>query len=357
MNASIILLVENMTTNMTNKYDNYIVSVCVSVYNGEKHLRKCLDSVFSQDIKNMEIILVNDGSEDNTLQIMNEYKASFPQIKIIVVEQKHSGLAQGRLTGVRHATGNYVSFIDVDDYLVEGAYCTILDFMEGNEADIYEFQTIREGYLSKSPYTGVKDAKSVLIDYFNGVGIPVNYWLRWFRRELLTESVFPVGISLHEDVYAFPCILHRAETIAYIDMPLHVHTKNESSIMGRLYADKNGREYFEKQKTFLMSIPHIASNIGQDVIEREYKEPFKHYILRLYLSFLFMDVKDVSYEEKLDAIIDTLKLNMSRNQLERYIRENVPLNCKMNCAIRMLGLRNAYKLLRLKTSISGINRG
>lgn len=319
-----------------------LISVCISVYNGEEFLERCLDSAIKQSIDSMEIVLVDDGSSDSTLQIMHEYQDRFPGIKVI--QQQHLGLAQGRWTGVRNATGKYVTFLDADDYLLDGAYKTIIDFMSDHEADIYEFQTIREGYYSKSPYSGIIDAKKVLKDYFNGVGMPVNYWLRWFKRELLKESVFPVGISLHEDVYAFPCILNNASTIAYVDKPLHVHTKNESSIMGNLYANQSRREFFEKQKTLLLSIPHIVSNIGQDVIEREYKGSFKNYVIRIYLEFLFMDINGVSYEEKLDAVISTLNLDMSRNELERYIRENVPLNCKMNYTTRLLGLKNAYKV-------------
>ena len=337
--------------------ENPIVSVCISVYNGEKHLKKCLDSVMVQGIEQIELVLVDDGSTDSTQQIMKEYQARFPERRIIVIEQEHLGLAQGRLTGVKNSTGDYITFLDADDYLIEGAYKTILEFMKTTRADIFEFQTIRERYYSRSPYSALMDAKEVLIDYFNGVGMPVNYWLRWFKRGLLSESIFPVGISLHEDVFAFPCILQNASTIAYINKPLYVHTKNESSIMGRLYAHREGREYFEKQKILLLSIPHIISNIGKDVIDRKYKEPFVHYIVRTYLIFLFMDFKNITYEEKLDAIINTLRLEMTMKELEKYIRMNVPLNCKKNYAIKVLGLRNTYQMLRLKTRLSGISRG
>ena len=134
-----------------------LVSVCISVYNGEDHLRKCLDSVLSQDISSMEIVLVNDGSTDGTSEIMHEYQNIFPEIRII--EQENRGLAQGRWTGVKNSTGSYITFLDADDYLLEGAYKTILQFMENNEADIYEFQTIREGYYSKSPYSGIMEAR------------------------------------------------------------------------------------------------------------------------------------------------------------------------------------------------------
>lgn len=343
--------------NQSAKANDVTISVCISVYNGEGFLNKCLDSVISQDIANMEIVLVDDGSTDRSFQKMNEFKERYPSMKVKVIEQVHSGLAQGRLTGVRNASGEYITFLDVDDYLMEGAYKTILDFMKTTKADIYEFETIRDGYCSKSPYSGIMDAKAVLKDYFNGVSMPVNYWLRWYKRDLLKETIFPVGISLHEDVYAFPCILHNASTIAYIDKPLHFHTKNVSSIMGSHYAYKNGREYFEKQKILLLSIPHIISNLGEDVINREYKEPFQHYIMKLYLSFLFMDVKGVSYEEKLDAIIHTLNLDMSRKELERYIRTNFPRNRRMNYLIKILGLKNTYRLLGKKAIPSGNRRG
>ena len=83
-----------------------LVSVCISVYNGEDHLRKCLDSVLSQNISSMEIVLVNDGSTDDTSEIMHEYQNRFPEIRII--EQENRGLAQGRWTGVKNSSGSPV---------------------------------------------------------------------------------------------------------------------------------------------------------------------------------------------------------------------------------------------------------
>ena len=333
------------------KPDSLLISVCISVYNGEKFLQRCLDSVLSQNIKSMEIVLVNDGSTDGSSEIMYDYQARSPD-KTKIIEQVNKGLAQGRWTGVKNASGRYITFLDVDDYLLYGAYKEILQTMEHTKADIYEFQTIRSGYYSKSPYSGIMDAKQVLADYFNGAGIPVNYWLRWFRRELFTENIFPKGISLHEDVYGFPCLLNRARTIAYINRPLHVHTKAPNSIMNRHYENRESREYFEKQKILLLSIPHIISNIGQDVIDTEYKEEFSQYKTRIYYNYIFMNIKGVSYNEKLDAVIDTLDLKESRRELEKFISQNVPLNSIRNHVIHCLGLRTGYQLYNLKRALS-----
>lgn len=330
---------------------HYRISVCISVYNGEKHLRRCLDSVVAQRQAGIEIILVDDGSTDDTPNIMRGYGVQHPNIKII--EKEHSGLAQGRCTGVKNASGEYVTFLDADDYLIDGAYETVLQFVETTKADIYEFQTIREGYYSKSPYTGVMSTKQVLRDYFNGTGIPVNYWLRVFRRELFNDRVFPKEISLYEDVYAFPCLLYNAETIAFIEKPLHVHTKEKASIMNSFYSDKNGREAFDKQKTLLKSIPHIENNIGKDVIDGEYKDCFDCYKARIYRDFIFMDINGISYSDKLDAVLSTLELKITRQELENLIEKNIETSSTTGRMIRTIGLRNAYLLYRLGNRIRG----
>ena len=332
--------------------NEYLVSICISVYNGEKYLRRCLDSVLSQKISSMEIVLVNDGSTDSSSEIMYEYQARYPGTTIKVIEQENRGLAQGRWTGVKNSCGRYITFLDVDDYLLDGAYKTILQFIEKKDADIYEFQTVRSGYYSKSPYSGIMDAKKVLIDYFNGVGIPVNYWLRWYKKELFSASVFPVGISLHEDVYGFPCLLNNTRTIAYISKPLHIHTKAPGSIMSSLYEKRNTREFFEEQKIVLLSIPHIVSNIGQDVIDTEYAVPFSHYKARIFRNFILMSVAGISYNEKLDAIIKTLGLSCSRNELERYISQNVTLNSTFNRVAHLFGLRTGYRIYSLNRALS-----
>lgn len=324
-----------------------LVSVCISVYNGEGSLGQCLDSVIAQGVRSMEVVLVDDGSTDGSLRVMREYQGRCAEPAIKVVEQEHSGLAQARCTGVMNAAGDFVTFLDADDRLLEGAYEKVLRCARHTMADIYEFQTVRDDYYARSPYSGVMDAGRVLTDYFLGVGIPVNYWLRWFRRELLPGRVFPHDVSLHEDVYAFPCILHGAEKIAYIDEPLHVHAKGVGSIMGGYKALRGTRAYFEGQRILLESIPHIIGNIGLDVIEREYKDSFACYVSRICCAAVFADAGDVTYEERLDAIASVLGWDMSRGEIERRIERGLNGRGKLNKAIKLIGLRNAYKLYGL----------
>lgn len=97
------------------------VSVCISVYNTSHLLPRCLDSVVTQSLKEIEVILVNNGSTDNSLQIMEEYQQRFPEM-IKIFSQEDRGLAQGRQSGINNAMGEYITFLDADDYVTEDAY-------------------------------------------------------------------------------------------------------------------------------------------------------------------------------------------------------------------------------------------
>ena len=92
-----------------------LVSIIVPVYNVEKYLRKCLDSIVNQTYKNIEVICVDDGSPDNSIDILREYRAKDDRVTII--RQKNKGLSGARNTGIKNATGKYIMFIDSDDWV------------------------------------------------------------------------------------------------------------------------------------------------------------------------------------------------------------------------------------------------
>ena len=91
------------------------ISIIVPIYNTEKYLERCLQSILNQSYRNIEIILVNDGSDDNSLAICNKYKDK--DKRIIVIDKKHTGVADTRNIGLEKASGNYIGFVDSDDYI------------------------------------------------------------------------------------------------------------------------------------------------------------------------------------------------------------------------------------------------
>lgn len=122
------------------------ISVIIPVFNGEKYLRKCLDSVILQTYKNLEIIIVNDGSTDGTAQILSEYKAKDDRIRVF--EQEHSGTANARNYGMTAASGEYISFVDADDWILLSLYEIFVKLNPPQGVDIYNFNA--ESYVENS---------------------------------------------------------------------------------------------------------------------------------------------------------------------------------------------------------------
>lgn len=112
----------------------YKVSVIIPVYNSEKYINQCIDSVLDQTYNNIELILINDGSTDNSLEILKKYKSKFSQIKII--NQNNSGVSYSRNIGLKTATGDYIMFIDSDDIIIKNYIEQMMEYLQKNNLDI-----------------------------------------------------------------------------------------------------------------------------------------------------------------------------------------------------------------------------
>ena len=110
------------------------VSIIVPVYNVEKYLRQCVDSIVNQSLKEIEIICINDGSTDNSLQILEGYAQRDKRIKII--NKRNEGLSTARNTGMEYATGEYIGFVDSDDFINEKMYENLYKNAKSNKSDI-----------------------------------------------------------------------------------------------------------------------------------------------------------------------------------------------------------------------------
>ena len=118
------------------------ISIIIPVYNVEKYLHQCLNSVINQTYKNLEIICINDGSKDNSLIILNEYLQK--DNRIVIVNQKNSGVSSARNKGIRLSTGDFISFIDSDDYLDLNVYEKCVQRIIRDNSDIIIFEKKKE---------------------------------------------------------------------------------------------------------------------------------------------------------------------------------------------------------------------
>lgn len=117
--------------------ESVMISVILPVYNVEKYLRECLDSLLNQEYQNFELIAVNDGSTDNSLSILQEYQSKFD--KFILVNQKNKGLSEARNSGLRHVRGKYIYFLDSDDYILPETFKNLVNLAETNNLDLIKF--------------------------------------------------------------------------------------------------------------------------------------------------------------------------------------------------------------------------
>ena len=230
------------------------VSVIVPVYNVEEYLPKCLDSIINQTLEDIEIILVDDGSPDNCFRICDEYAEKDSRVKVI--HQKNSGPSVARNTGIKNATGEYVGFVDADDYIDCYMYEKLVDVCDKNNYDAVfsNYYKVNKNDISVNQY---KNSLEMLLSYKDIVsGKLVFIWKNIYRRNFLLENdiLFNKDVSIGEDTtFNLNCVLC-SNKIYYINIPFYYYVQRESSIMGKGYHNnlcvKLENQYKEKLRLY-----------------------------------------------------------------------------------------------------------
>ena len=206
------------------------VSVIVPVYNVAPYLERCLESIINQTLREIEIICVDNGSTDNSMEILHRYQAEDP--RIMILSQQNSGVAAARNHGMDHAAGEYMIFWDSDDYFdlqtLEKMYqkvkednadicvCGRVDFYELPQKSFQIETLINKKYLPETIPFNIKTLPDYILNF---TGAPV--WNKLFRKEFITENqlFFPVIISGSDDVYFTALALCLAKSITILNEP------------------------------------------------------------------------------------------------------------------------------------------
>lgn len=329
--------------------NNINVSVCISVHNTAKYLPRCLDSVLAQTLNNIEIVLVNNGSTDESEEIMHQYAKRYPDHKWVIIAQEDRGLAQGRQSGINNATGKYIAFLDADDLVAPSMYEDMLHCAEEHNCDIVEVDTVRDGVVLASPYEGLQDSHAVLKEYFTNGGIQSMLWLRLYKRELFEKAIMPELYTNNEDMFGLPCLLFAAKSIYFLHKALHTYsTDNEGAVMKTTTTDPRLRsKYYNNRIKALKCFPHFKSFVsnGFDEFACEYKTCLSRYAF----AFICYDFGVSSYKQKLK---DAAKATGFDNTCELItcIKQNI----RGERRVKMFGFYLAYLSYNLQNKLYNI---
>ncbi len=202
------------------------VSVIVPIYNVEKYLEKCINSLLSQTLEDIQIILVNDGSKDNSGNIAKEYEKNNKD-RVIYVEKENGGLSDARNYGLKYATGDFIAFLDSDDYIEKNAYEEMYNKAIEENADYVECDFIWEfpnkiRVDKQYPYKNKKEMLSF---------VRVVAWNKLIKRQLITDNnlEFPKGLR-YEDIEFTYKLIPFINKFAYVDKPFIHYVQRKGSI-------------------------------------------------------------------------------------------------------------------------------
>ncbi len=227
---------------MANSIDDVSISIIVPIYNVEKELPRCVESLIGQTHKNLEIILVDDGSPDNCPAMCDEYAKKDSRIRVI--HKENGGLSDARNAGILAATGKWLLYVDSDDY-IEADSCEKLlsvaeredvDFVQGAYEAISYANECRKTkvYRCSIPHAGndIYQAREFLIYSIKHDEVVFSAWCRLYRRDfVLSNNLLYAKGLLFEDLQLFPFLFFAAKKIAYIDYPFYKYFLRESSII------------------------------------------------------------------------------------------------------------------------------
>ena len=209
------------------------VSVIVPVFNAEKYLSGTLESLQKQTLQDIEILLVNDGSSDNSLSICKKFGKEDNRFRII--DQDNLGVSAARNAGILAAKGKYIGFVDADDELKPDMYEQMVNAIERSHADlvvcgaeIHNFDGTVE-YRYGSNITKIYGHDEALSKFLRGDCFCIGVWSKLCRSEIAKGISFVSGKKMHEDKYYIFEYIMRSNTVCYMDVPLYIYMKREGS--------------------------------------------------------------------------------------------------------------------------------
>lgn len=279
------------------KNNNLKISVIIPVYNSEKYIEKCLDSILNQSYKNFEIIVINDGSKDNSKEILDKYQNRYPNI-ITHIEQENKGVAISRNYGIKIATGDYIAFIDNDDFIDENYLETFVNQLQDTRYD-----AIIAGY--RRPNEDGKIVKELKLENEEWCKMMIFApWAKIYRKNYLLENNIEfLSNNIGEDVYFNIQALLLSDNVKIIDYVGYNWFFNTKSVSNTTQKNITNLDVYK----LLNSCYGVLKEKG--ILEKKY-EIIEMYFIRYIIWILLFSTKKLSYKiisNEYDKLFNWLK--------------------------------------------------
>lgn len=251
------------------------VSVIVPVYNVENYIRKCLESLVEQTLEEIEIIIVNDGTKDNSMSIIKEFADKYPQ-KIVILEKENGGLSDARNYAIPHAKGEYIAFLDSDDYIEKNMYQDMYEIAKKEKSDMVECDFYWEyPHKTKTDIGEIYQGKKQMLEKIRVVA-----WNKLIKRKILQETKirFPVGYH-YEDVEFTYQLIPYLEKVSFLKKPCIHYIQREGSI-------SNSQN--ERTKEIFDILENVINFYKQKGIYEEYQEQLEYIYVRILFCSSFL---------------------------------------------------------------------
>lgn len=337
------------------------ISVIIPVYNGEKHIGKCIENIQQQSYENIEIIIINDGSKDNTKEIIEKYKRK--DSRIVAVHKKNEGVSVARNTGIETATGDFIIFVDSDDFLEVGAIQCIVDSIKhADDIDMvfYGYQCIGKANDRETDIAVLKklsDSKNLKSDIIRSIISTKNniygyIWRAAYKTDMLISKKikFPRGIKISEDYMFLLNAVVCATNVTLIDKELYLYNLGEASMSNKYIP------------SLLKDMNYVNNWMYENIVKdrKELLTGYKCSIANTYLRYVQNSMRDpnlklISKHKEIMKIKKKDGYDIIIKQIIKY-RENFSRKSYISFIMFALNLEILYEVLFLaKENIK--NRG
>lgn len=331
--------------------NNTLISVIVPAYNIESYIGRCLESIINQDHKELEIIVVNDGSTDRTGDIIEQY--AMMDKRIIPIYKDNGGVSSARIVGLNVASGEYIGFVDGDDYIEPNMYSTLLNNAKKYNADISHcgYQMVfpkRVDFYYNTGKTVVQDKITGLKDLLAGVFVEPAIWNKLYCKSLFQsvclEEKLPTDIKNNEDILMNYWLFKAADISVYEDFcPYHYILRKGSAATSKL------NEHKLKDPIRVMQI------ILKD--SEKIPEVFRIAEERIITQFIGISIMPIANHKELvkpfrKKIRNELRRGLSSILLKSYIRKSIKIR-----AVWVLIWPASYKWIHdIYTKVTGLDK-